>query len=1167
MRKKLQILLAIILFVQFPLVMQATHIIGGNIGYMDLGPDPNTPGNRLYLIYLEVYMDCNSPFWGSTFPEPSVDIGVYEGELNPGSALSTLMEVTIPLVDSNWVDPNLPPICDSANLLFNACIYLVRYEQNLSLPQSNLGYWVVYERCCRPGGIFNLSNSQDQGFSFLSWIPSNGAGLLPNTSPQFNDTLISLICRTDTAYLSNGTIDPDGDSLVYSLVEPYKGYLGDGAPGNPPPQASYMSTWLNPYSIPPPGVTWAPGFNQNNLFGSSGYQDINSSTGLTKFVSMQTGTFVATVEILEYRNGQVVGVTRRNIQLISDNCPNNHGPAQDTTVLDSAALSPTTYVIQAGDSICFDLHYTDADGDPMEFSASGSIFDPGQTNPPATFIPAQGVGSVTGTICWATSCAQGSTTPYTFQTLVVDSNCPPIPLIQDINIIVMPFSGPTQLLGDSIVCINQNSTANYSVAPVSGANYNWTVTGGTIVSGQGTNAIVVDWSGATTGQVSVTVSSQFGCSDGPLIKNIIISNMTPDAGPDTAMCAGDTIMIGGNPTVPNPNATIIWSPGTGLDNPSAGNPMASPSVTTTYIVNITDSLGCMSSDTMTLVVNNTQPSGLDPDYYLCPGDTLQVTAQGSSFLWSPNTFISNTTIANPKLYPPNSTSYFLDYKDMNGCEGTDTIAIDVSGTVPTNAGPDALLCTGDTLTLGGSPTAPQGTSFQWMPNVNLSSTTDANPLAWPSAIGPITYYVQTSNDTCHGIDSVVINVVPLPALSTTPDTIMCFSDTIAIGAFGNGVFVWNNGSTLSDSTIANPLAFPISSTVYHVTITDANGCEKSDSVVVDVQPLPMADAGGLQHRCKWTAQPIGGSPTGPQGATYQWSPSTGLMNPADANPLFYYDSDMTYFVTVTDSIGCRSFDTAVVEVFLLGSVNNDTVICHSDNVQLNVTLINPVGAITYLWQPGKGLSDSTIADPVASPDTLSAYTIYVEDGTGCRDTGEVSIALFDKVVGDFKLTSTLSCDNIRMEVENATVNASEYIWLLNGVEISRDEHPVFNLPYASSDVLTLITISTDGCSDTTDVTLSNGSFEDLVDYKISNVFTPNGDGINDFFEVTSNGDLKNCTNVKVFNRNGALIFESSGGIHVWDGRNFSGQEMPDGTYFFIIEVNGASHHGTVTLMR
>lgn len=1154
------------LFLLSSTVSFATHLIGGNMGYEFIGPDPTNPANTLYRITLDAYMDCNSVNWGpgGGFPEQQVNVGIFQGELSPANAIGYTTDINLSRIDSNAVDPNLPQICDPFNLLANVCVYLVRYEGTVSLAPSTLGYWVVYDRCCRPGGIVNLNNSGQQSFAYTTWIPADNNGLISNSTAQFTDTLLSYICLTDTAYISNSATDPDGDSLVYTLVSPFIGLTGQGGTSNPP-QLPYFDPIMDPYVFPPSIITYQGGYSLTNLLGAGGFSSVNPSTGLTRFLTNLPGAYVATVEITEYRNGNIVGVTSRNMQLIADNCPNNNMPIQDVSNLDSTAVNPLNYEVEAGLSLCFDLEYNDLDNDPLEFTATSDIFNSAITIPTATATsPVTGIGTVTGTICWTTSCAQGRTAPYLVDVVVTDSNCPPLPLPQEVYIKVIPFEGPSTIFGDSVICIDNNPSV-FTTDTLANVTYNWTVTGGTVTSGNGTSTVNVIWNpGQTTGTLSITSTNQNGCIAGPLTRNVILSDVVSSAGSDQIACEGIPVTIGGSPTSQDPNNSILWSPSTGLNDPTLANPVATPSTTTTYVVSLTNARGCVGTDTVIVNVNNLEPSGVLDGYFLCPGDTLDVNGVGNSFTWSPNVFISDTTIGNPQIYPPLDQTYFLNYFDVNGCEGNDTTSITVNVTVPTDAGMDMNVCDGDSFVLGGNPTGPFGTTYLWSPTTNMNNNQLGNPSVLPTST--TTYIVRTSNDTCTGIDSVTVTLLPAPTLTLSADTFVCAGDTTQIMAMGAGTFLWNNGSTLSDSTISNPLAFPSTSTYYTVTLTDGSACDRVDSILVSYQPLPLADAGLPVEACKSLPSPMGGSPTGPPGSTFLWTPATGLNFNGLANPLVTLNTDATYIVQVTDSLGCISYDTVAVEVFR-ASGTTDTTVCSNIEMELFAGTVNGTSPFTYSWTPASSVSDPTIANPTITTGTVTDYNVIITDSNNCRDTLDYTINSLASTDASFTYDVVPTCEGIGVQVTDNSTGASSYEWYINNQLVSTDENPVLVFDYNNTVEVKLVTVSSDGCIDSTQTTVTSPSFDSIAEIEVSNIFTPNGDGVNDYFEVTTNGDLSGCVELTIFNRNGAVVHQSSGGIHTWDGRSSVGKPFPDGVYFYIFTINGKEFKGTVTLLR
>lgn len=197
--------------------------------------------------------------------------------------------------------------------------------------------------------------------------------------------------------------------------------------------------------------------------------------------------------------------------------------------------------------------------------------------------------------------------------------------------------------------------------------------------------------------------------------------------------------------------------------------------------------------------------------------------------------------------PPLSGGVYNFYVALNDdhCQVPKDVfkAITVNVTGSTVAWPDATICGNQTSQIFSA----GGTSFGWQSisgdpiqvGVNFSCDSCASPVASPSQT---TVYVVTSNisSLCQNMDTVTITVAPDYQVIATPDTILCNIDTVQLNASATipGLFTyqWNNSGSLSNPTIANPTAVPPGSTIYSVTMTSADGCQKNSTANVFVTP-------------------------------------------------------------------------------------------------------------------------------------------------------------------------------------------------------------------------------------------------------------------------------------------------------------------------------------------
>ena len=155
----------------------------------------------------------------------------------------------------------------------------------------------------------------------------------------------------------------------------------------------------------------------------------------------------------------------------------------------------------------------------------------------------------------------------------------------------------------------------------------------------------------STTTYTVTVTDTNGCQNTDVVTVTINSLPTADAGVDTTICEGETIQIGGAPTGPS-GSSYLWTPSATLDNDTASNPNATPTVTTEYIVTVTDSNGCVDMDSVLITVNPLPTIITNNDISVCIGTCAQLSASGATgYIWTPGATLNDSTIANPIACP------------------------------------------------------------------------------------------------------------------------------------------------------------------------------------------------------------------------------------------------------------------------------------------------------------------------------------------------------------------------------------------------------------------------------------------------------------------------------------------------------------------------------------
>ncbi len=492
------------------LEVSATHLLGGIMTYRYIGRTGANQENAIYEITITVYRDClngQADFDGAKTSVDPLELGVYYDNLSWKETIDLYL-----LQRTKVLPPNGGVQC---NFSANVCIEEGIYIKRIIVP-ANQGFHFWYQRCCR-NSQNNLSD--DYGQSYYCYIPPTTQ--YRDNSPVINGVPAPYVCVGDTVSYSNAATDADGDSLVYSLEQPWTGGT-QNSPKPPPPFAM---------SLPLPLAGYKAGYSFGSPFGAGGILTINSQTGLTTLLAPKVGQFSFAVVVKQYRkiNGVWVYLSeiRRDLQLIAIVCTPNKKPFVSVTGI-ADGKGGYNYSVEAGDKLCFNITYVDPDYNVnpngqklMSFKYFGDILNGtnGYTGNKATITKlASNSANIIYEFCWQTTCVPNSlarTYPYPFTITVSDSGCPPKSVSNDYNVFVTPYNSNAVITGNKTPC--ERNIYTYTVTSKKGIKFNWTVLGsGTILSGQGTNTLQVLWNASGTGSITVNDTTASGCVGAPV---------------------------------------------------------------------------------------------------------------------------------------------------------------------------------------------------------------------------------------------------------------------------------------------------------------------------------------------------------------------------------------------------------------------------------------------------------------------------------------------------------------------------------------------------------------------------------------------------------------------------------------------------------------------------
>lgn len=406
---------------------------------------------------------------------------------------------------------------------------------------------------------------------------------------------------------------------------------------------------------------------------------------------------------------------------------------------------------------------------------------------------------------------------------------------------------------------------------------------------------------------------------------------------------------------------------------------------------------------------------------------------------------------------------------------------------------------------------------------------------------------------CYERDSIVVSAIPSPVITATPNDTICvgeLSNIVASSNSSNLTYTWNPGNIVSNTLNVSPAT----SAFYNVNAVDANGCASNlISRLVKVQASPTVDLQYADTICAGNQASIIANVTGTN-LTYTWSPNLSTNNVLIDLP----QNSQAYSVKVTNPIGCSAFDTANIYVIpqLTTSISGDLLICDDGSTVLSVS--GNQANMNFIWSNGS-----------------TGNSINVN----ATDAGEYSVVgsfqncptAFDTVVVSIQPTPQLSLPGDYVicpgEQVSATATSTTAGAVFNWVNLGQTGNT--QLISMIDDGYIYVTAQVGNCVSAVD------SFYikvmPICDFEIPNVFTPNGDNSNDFFQLVSFDGIKSLTCV-IINRWGNTVATFDKPNFAWDGTDGNGHKLSDGTYFYIIEATtfgekSFKEHGMVQLVR
>ncbi len=350
---------------------------------------------------------------------------------------------------------------------------------------------------------------------------------------------------------------------------------------------------------------------------------------------------------------------------------------------------------------------------------------------------------------------------------------------------------------------------------------------------------------------------------------------------------------------------LEWQPHPTLDDPSVPNPTVTPTQTTTYTVE--DSNTCGSGSAEVTVVVEVLITDITDNMTICLGDVVELEATGGSdVIWSPTVGLGSPTADVTTASPTENTTYTALIYSPNDCLSEEEVTINVVQSAPGGQTyPTIFLCQGQGTFLE----AAEGMSYLWSP-----ADLVINPLAQNTFTSPsqnTTFLVQIANACGVGVDSVSVELIA-PTADATGGGWMCRGETMELSASDGVNYSWMPSGLAANPAAQSTQVFPIETTTFTVFVTDQFGCTGSTDIVVQVWQPPYVDA-GPDRSVDWLDRVrLFGTV---DGDSLWWTPDDWLSCSDCLTPEVEVQGPQWFVLESVSQEGCSARDSVFLDVF------------------------------------------------------------------------------------------------------------------------------------------------------------------------------------------------------------------------------------------------------------
>jgi gliding motility-associated-like protein len=490
-----------------------------------------------------------------------------------------------------------------------------------------------------------------------------------------------------------------------------------------------------------------------------------------------------------------------------------------------------------------------------------------------------------------------------------------------------------------------------------------------------------------------------------------------------------------------------------------------------------------------------------------------------------------------------------------------------SGSVPTNPViyNDGPFCQGGNILL--STDAVAGGTYLWTGPNGYTSTSQSVVIPDATAAMAGQYSLQVTVGDCSSeVSSTIVNINVLPSFNITLNGLntVCIGDSalMTVNAVAGYTYQWyREGAEIAGETGSSIYAKSSGTYIVEVTQT-SSGCItfSTNTITLTFIESPVASFEYNDPECTGSDIQFINTSTFEQGESvdYTWDFGDGSITVNNENPVYAYPGSGSFTIDFTvgyTSGACGNTVSVPIEinpqpVFTIIQTPDET-LCEGEPVELSTSVVFD----GYLWNTGATTQAITVRSPFE-------YYVTVTDANRCSATEFLTLDMLPRPV----VVATATPPEVEedAEVQLDASGAISYRW----APVANLDDPNIPNPIATVTETTLFVVqglNADGCTDTTSV-LVTVIETNTINVKPRNLFSPNGDGIDDFW-VIENIERYPGSNITIYNGMGSVVYESNNYNNDWDAI-YNGKELPETAYFFVIRYeNKDPKTGSVTVVR